>query len=424
MPSTRRWGDRDRSASLHRVRHDRRHPRTRPAPLAAVRGAGRRVGRVTGCVPRAVRAVRRFGARLRHVAELGGSRRRPTRRRDVAAHGAAHPGPREASRPDRLPDQRLRRARASQRRPRRRDARSGHRAGAGPRASRPSSCGRRNAPVRSIDAAASPVPRSRSSWTSNRTRLSSVSPSAGRRGTRGTSARSRRAPSPDPSRPRCRPRRTAWRDHREAPRNAARSPTPRLRRRPPSRRGRRTVLGRTARARRSCPGRRRGVYPATAGVGCSSATSSSAEAAGSFSTPRKRVDRCQMFGVSRRTGSGSHVSSTQNGRSVSATASTTIACSSRSLADETSASAFALSSSGSPDRGADPASGFERTSSPRRDTRSSGDAPTSIPSSVGAAKVYASGSTARRRCASNLGSSSRSAVTSIVLARTTLRISP
>ena len=121
----------------------------------------------------------------------------------------------------------------------------------------------------------------------------------------------------------------------------------------------------------------RGVPP-TAGVGCSAATRSSADGAGSLNTPWNLVERCHTFGVSRSTGSGSHASSVQNGCSVSATASTTISCSSRSFEEPDSASAFARSSAGSPDRGAEPASGFDPTSRPRLDSNSSGDAPTKL----------------------------------------------
>ena len=60
----------------------------------------------------------------------------------------------------------------------------------------------------------------------------------------------------------------------------------------------------------------------------------------------------------------------------SSIASTTIACSSRFFAEANSASALARSSSGSPERGAEPASGVDRTASPRLDTSSSGEAPT------------------------------------------------
>ncbi len=62
--------------------------------------------------------------------------------------------------------------------------------------------------------------------------------------------------------------------------------------------------------------------------------------AGSRSEPSNRVDRCHTFGVASSTGSGSQVSSSQEGPRTSATASTTIACSSRSFAEAASASPF------------------------------------------------------------------------------------
>ena len=73
------------------------------------------------------RAFADAGARLRGLAGVGRPRRRSPRGRDVAAHGAPGARSREASRPDRVPDQRLRRARASQRGRGRADAGSRHR---------------------------------------------------------------------------------------------------------------------------------------------------------------------------------------------------------------------------------------------------------------------------------------------------------
>ena len=151
----------------------------------------------------------------------------------------------------------------------------------------------------------------------------------------------------------------------------------------------------------------------------------SADGAGSRNRPRNRVERCQTFAVGSSTGSASWCSSVQSGCSAAKTASTTIACSWRSLADDPSASAFARSSSGSPARGAEPASGFARTSDPCRDTNNSGDAPTRmLPVPVGAANAKQSGSTARRRCTRRRGSSARPASTSMVRARTTLSSPP
>ena len=80
-------------------------------------------------------------------------------------------------------------------------------------------------------------------------------------------------------------------------------------------------------------------------------------------------------------------------------------------------SAFARSSSGSPGRGRRPAGGFDRTSRPKRDTNSSGEAPTRMPSFVGAANVKASGLTAQSRCASRGRRARARASTSIIRAQ-------
>ena len=221
-----------------------------------------------------------------------------------------------------------------------------------------------------------------------------------------------------------RARRTGSRARRGGARSAARSRTPRRPRRRPSRPVPRTRRARTVRARRSRRATATTGHPPIAGVGCNASARSSAVGAGAESVPSNRVDRCHTVGVACSTGSGSQRRSSHRGPRASATASTTIACSSRSFGEASRRSAFAWSSAGSPARGAVPASGFDLTVRPRRDTRSSGVAPTSVPSPEGAANVHASGFTARSRWASATGSSTRPASTSSVRARTTLRRSP
>ena len=93
--------------------------------------------------------------------------------------------------------------------------------------------------------------------------------------------------------------------------------------------------------------------------------------------PRNLVERCHTFGVSSKHRLGVPRELVAEGAEHAATASTTIACSSRSFADARSSLGVRAILRGSPERAAEPASGFERTSRPKRDTSSSGDAPTS-----------------------------------------------
>ena len=140
------------------------------------------------------------------------------------------------------------------------------------------------------------------------------------------------------------------------------------------------------RARRSRRARRRSAFPrspASGGAPRRGRARSVRDRAGSRGTSSRDARRSACRAAPAR----DPASSSQNGPRTSATASTTIACSSRSFAEDASFSALARSSSRSPERGAEPARGFERTSRPCRDTRSSGDAPTITPSSVGAANV-------------------------------------
>ena len=139
-------------------------------------------------------------------------------------------------------------------------------------------------------------------------------------------------------------RRRARRGCRGAPRTAARSPIHRLRRRPPTRRGRRIGPCRTAPAPRSSRARPSGARPRRPGSGGAPRRGPARSAPGRGGPPGSRSTGANV-GVSRRTGSGTHASCSQKGRSASATASTTTACSSRSFDEAINESAFARSSS-------------------------------------------------------------------------------
>ena len=100
---------------------------------------------------------------------------------------------------------------------------------------------------------------------------------------------------------------------------------------------------------------------------------------GSRSTPSNRVARCHTFAVGSSTGSASKERSSQNPSEHRGHRRDDDRVLLTLLRRSASALALARSSSGSPDRGAVPASGMERTRSPRRDSSSSGLAPTSSP---------------------------------------------
>lgn len=100
------------------------------------------------------------------------------------------------------------------------------------------------------------------------------------------------------------------------------------------------------------------------------------------------VDRCHMVAVRISVGRAGTVIPVQCGASAWWTASTTTACSWRSLTDSSSVAARRTSSARSWLRGVDPASGLATTWFPWRETSSSGLAPIRVRSGpVGSAKV-------------------------------------
>src|SRR5690606_4888489 len=118
--------------------------------------------------------------------------------------------------------------------------------------------------------------------------------------------------------------------------------------------------------------------PQTAGVGCRAAASSSEVVSVLLSRPVISVARCHIAAVLMTEGRGWTASSEQNGRSCSTTASTTAACSRKSLSAVDSSAARRWSSTGSVLRGRDSAIGLARTLPPNRETSSSGLAPRNV----------------------------------------------
>ena len=116
--------------------------------------------------------------------------------------------------------------------------------------------------------------------------------------------------------------------------------------------------------------------PATAGVGWSTSTRSSTDGAGSASWPDRRVPRCTTLRSGTIEGASGTSSAVHHFPSMAPIMSTTAACSRRSLSEAIRRLAMTASTSGSPDRGRVPASGWDTTEPPVRRTSSSGDAPT------------------------------------------------